>query len=64
MLEEQDDLNNRTEEFKKSYGKITGTVYPGTTIKVYDKVLKIQDPKTDLFISGEEEEDESPEPQN
>lgn len=56
LLEEQDNLDRRAGEFKKCYIKITGTVYPGTTIKVYDKVIKIQDPRSDVYFSCEEKE--------
>ena len=55
LLDEMGNLDSREEEFKKSYVKITGTVYPGTTIKVYDKFIKINDPRKDVYFSYEKE---------
>ncbi|MFC1508484.1 flagellar assembly protein A [Candidatus Omnitrophota bacterium] len=57
LLEELDNLDSRKEEFKASYIKITGTVYPGTTLKVYDRIIKISDPRNDVFFSCKEEEE-------
>ena len=58
LLEELDNLDSREEEFKAAYIKISDTVYPGTTLKVYDKIIKISDLRNDVFISCKEEDEE------